>query len=143
MEQQPEKGTVSVSKDTLWYLDNYILLKDYFDRTVSRIAARCVRKGNIAMEEYPFYGYILDVLEEISETGEYVLDHPELYPYIEKKIPGGVEAEKSGGRGGAVAFGGVCALVRNGFHRPHVRCIRSRTDVRAPAARRLLAGRVL
>lgn len=94
MEQQPEKGTVSVSKDTLWYLDNYILLKDYFDRTVSRIAARCVRKGNIAMEEYPFYGYILDVLEEISETGEYVLDHPELYPYIEKKIPGGVEAMK-------------------------------------------------
>ena len=94
MEQQPEKGNVSVSKDTLWYLDNYILLKDYFDRTVSRIAARCVRKGNIAMEEYPFYGYILDVLEEISETGEYVLEHPELYPYVEKKIPGGIEALK-------------------------------------------------
>lgn len=94
MEQQPEKENISVSKDTLWYLDNYILLKDYLDRTISRIAARCVRKGNIAMEEYPFYGYILDVLEEISETGEYVLTHKELYPYVEKKIPGGVEALK-------------------------------------------------
>lgn len=84
----------NVNKETLWYLDNYILLKDYYDRTVSRIAARCIRKGNIAMEEYPFYGYILDVLEEISETGDYVVEHRELYPYVEKKIPGGVNALK-------------------------------------------------
>lgn len=38
----------------LWYVDNYVLLKDYYDRTISRIAARCVRSGNIALEEYPF-----------------------------------------------------------------------------------------
>ena len=82
------------SKESLWYLDNYILLKDYYDRTISRIAARCVRMGNIAMEEYKFYGYILDVLEEISETGDYILEHKELYPYVEKKIAGGVEALK-------------------------------------------------
>ena len=84
----------AVDKDSLWYLDNYILLKDYYDRTLSRIAARCVRMGNIALEEYPFYNYILDVLEEISETGEYVFKHKELYPYVEKKIPGGMEAFK-------------------------------------------------
>lgn len=81
-----------VTKETLWYLNNYILLKDYYDRTISRIAARCVRMGNIAMEEYPFYAYTLDVLEEISDVGEYILAHRELYPYIEKKIPGGMEA---------------------------------------------------
>ena len=84
----------AADKDSLWYLDNYILLKDYYDRTISRIAARCVRMGNIAIEEYPFYSYILDVLEEISETGEYVFKHKELYPYVEKKIPGGMEAFK-------------------------------------------------
>lgn len=84
----------AVSKESLWYLDNYILLKDYYDRTISRIAARCVRMGNIAMEEYPFYGYILDVLEEISDTGEYILQHKELYPYVEKKIAGGLPALK-------------------------------------------------
>ena len=78
------------SKESLWYVDNYILLKDYYDRTISRIAARCVRMGNIAMEEYPFYGYILDVLEEISDTGDYILQHKELYPYVEKKIAGGI-----------------------------------------------------
>lgn len=83
-----------VTKESLWYLDNYILLRDYYDRTISRIAARCVRMGNIAMEEYPFYGYILDVLTEISETGEYVIKHKELHPYVEKKIAGGVEALK-------------------------------------------------
>lgn len=91
---QPQAQPAAASKETLWYLDNYILLKDYYDRTISRIAARCVRMGNIAMEEYPFYGYILDVLEEISETGDYVLQHKELYPYVEKKIAGGLNALK-------------------------------------------------
>ena len=48
-----------VTKEDLWYVDNYLVLRDYYDRTISRIAARCVRMGNIAMEEYPFYSYIL------------------------------------------------------------------------------------
>ena len=88
VDQQPQ----TASKDALWYLDNYILLRDYYDRTISRIAARCVRMGNIALEEYPHYNYILDVLEEINETGKYVLSHKELYPYVERKIKGGVAA---------------------------------------------------
>ena len=78
-----------------WYVDNYILLKSYYDMTISRIAARCVRSGNIAIEEYPHYAYILDVLEEISETGEYIIAHQDLYPYVEKKISGGVNALKA------------------------------------------------
>ena len=78
---QSNASAAGVSKETLWYLDNYILLRDYYDRTISRIAARCVRMGNIAMEEYPHYNYILDVLQEISETGNFVLSHKELYPY--------------------------------------------------------------
>ena len=81
-----------VTKEDLWYIDNYIILRDYYDRTISRIAARCIRMGNIALEEYPFYPYILDVLEEICETGEYILSKPELAPYVEKKIAGGVQA---------------------------------------------------
>ena len=85
-----QQNAPTPSKESLWYVDNYILLKDYYDRTISRIAARCVRMGNIAMEEYPFYGYILDVLEEISDTGDYILQHKELYPYVEKKIAGGI-----------------------------------------------------
>ena len=51
MEPNKAAGTAD-----LWYVDNYILLKDYYDRTISRIAARCVRKGNIAIEDYPFFG---------------------------------------------------------------------------------------
>ena len=83
-----------VSKEALWYFNNYILLKDYYNRTISRIAARCIRKGNIAIEEYPFYGYILDVLEEISEVGDYILEHKELYPYVETRMKGGLAAFK-------------------------------------------------
>ena len=89
MEPNKAAGTAD-----LWYVDNYILLKDYYDRTISRIAARCVRKGNIAIEDYPFFGYILDVLEEISETGEYILQHRELYPYVERNIAGGLNGLK-------------------------------------------------
>ena len=84
--------TTPITKESLWYVDNYIVLIDYYDRTISRIAARCIRSGNIALEEYKFYPYVLDVLEEICETGNYILEHKELYQYIEKKIAGGVEA---------------------------------------------------
>lgn len=77
-----------------WYVDNYLLLKDYYDMTISRIAARCVRSGNIALEEYKHYSYVLDVLEEISETGEYIVSHPDLYGYVDKKLPGGINALK-------------------------------------------------
>lgn len=45
---------ISVTKESLWYIDNYVLIRDYYDRTVSRIAARCIRMGNIAVEDYPF-----------------------------------------------------------------------------------------
>lgn len=87
---EPNAPAGNAQNADVWYVDNYILLKDYYDRTISRIAARCVRKGNIAMEDYPFYGYILDVLEEISETGDYILRHRELYPYVERKVAGGM-----------------------------------------------------
>ena len=83
----------NTTSDT-WYVDNYILLKEYYDMTISRIAARCVRKGNIAMEEYEQYSYILDLLEEISETGEYIITHTDLYEYVDKKISGGINALK-------------------------------------------------
>lgn len=87
-----ENDTITVTKESLWYIDNYVLIRDYYDRTVSRIAARCIRKGNVAIEDYPFFPYIIDVLDELCETGDYILSHKELHPYVEKKIKGGVMA---------------------------------------------------
>lgn len=49
-----DNDKISVTKESLWYIDNYVLIRDYYDRTVSRIAARCIRMGNIAVEDYPF-----------------------------------------------------------------------------------------
>lgn len=89
-----EQMSVGITREAMWYVDNYIVLIDYYDRTISRIAARCIRNGNIALEEYKFYPYILDVLEEICETGNYIIEHTELYPYVEKKIAGGIGALK-------------------------------------------------
>lgn len=82
----------TVTEDDLWLIDNYIVLIDYYDRTISRIAARCVRQSNIALEEYKFYPYVLDVLEEICDTGEAIMNNKALYPYVERRIAGGVEA---------------------------------------------------
>lgn len=90
-----ENDNIAVTKESLWYIDNYVLIRDYYDRTVSRIAARCIRKGNIAVEDYPFFPYIIDVLDELCETGNYILEHKELHPYVEKKIKGGVLALKN------------------------------------------------
>lgn len=87
-----ENDEIAVTKESLWYIDNYVLIRDYYDRTVSRIAARCVRQGNIAIEDYPFYPYIIDVLQELCDTGNYILEHQELHPYVERKIKGGVAA---------------------------------------------------
>ena len=92
MDQNQEADANIVTKEDLWYIDNYLVLRDYYDRTISRIAARCVRMGNIALEEYPFYPYILDVLEEICDTGDYIIEKKALHPYVEKKIAGGVKA---------------------------------------------------
>ncbi len=89
--EQNENSSV-VTKEDIWHIDNYLLLRDYYERTISRIAARCIRMGNIALEEYPFYGYVLDVLEEICDTGNYILAKPALYPYVERKIAGGINA---------------------------------------------------
>ena len=87
-----ENNDIAVTRESLWYIDNYVLIRDYYDRTVSRIAARCIRKGNIAVEDYPFYPYIVDVLDELCEIGDYIISHKELHPYVEKKIRGGVKA---------------------------------------------------
>ncbi len=95
MEQGKSFSSGKNATGDTWYIDNYILLKEYYDMTISRIAARCVRSGNIAIEEYKHYSYILDVLEEISETGDYILSHPDLYGYVDKKISGGINSLKS------------------------------------------------
>ena len=87
-----DNDEISVTKESLWYIDNYVLIRDYYDRTVSRIAARCIRMGNIAVEDYPFYPYIIDVLNELCEAGDYIIEPKELHPYVEKKIKGGVAA---------------------------------------------------
>lgn len=87
-----DNSEIKVTKEALWYVDNYVLIRDYYDRTVSRIAARCIRKGNMAVEDYPFYPYIIDVLDELCETGDYIISNKDLHPYIEKKIKGGVAA---------------------------------------------------
>jgi len=93
-DQKTNSSLPKIDNKKLWYLNNFIVLKDYYDRTISRISARCVRLGNIAIENYEYYGYILDVLDEICDTGDYILQNKELHPFVEKKIAGGMASLK-------------------------------------------------
>ena len=68
-----EENLAPITKESLWYVDNYIVLIDYYDRTISRIAARCIRSGNIALEEYKFYPIVrhddgLDCFADIMDV---------------------------------------------------------------------------
>lgn len=57
-----------------WAFNDFLDLVEHMERTQSRIAARCIRLGGIAMEAYPHYGYLVDVYAEILETGEALLN---------------------------------------------------------------------
>lgn len=77
---------ISVTKESLWYIDNYVLIRDYYDRTVSRIAARCIRMGNIAVEDYPFYPYIIDVLNDYAKPEIILLNTKSSTRMLKKRL---------------------------------------------------------
>ncbi len=90
--QNLEQIEENIDKDIVWNFNNFLLLADYYQRTIARISARCVRMGNLTLEEYPYYNYILDLLDEICTCADKIIKHNELDPLINARIKGGKEA---------------------------------------------------
>ena len=78
-----------ISKEVLWDFNAFLILNDYYDQTISRIGARCVRMGGLALNEYPYYGYVLDLLDEIITIGSNIEGEEKLIPLFEKYFKGG------------------------------------------------------
>jgi hypothetical protein len=89
----PPSNLAELEKDieveVLWQFNNFLLLKDYYDRTIARISARCIRMGNLTLEEYPHFNYVLDLLDEICTASDVIIKHNELGPLIEARVSGG------------------------------------------------------
>lgn len=84
----PPSCVPDFSSELLWEYEHFIRLKDYYDQTVSRVGARCVQLGGIEMSNYKYYGYVLDVLDEIVGLGEKLSDSSEYEVIIDTKFPG-------------------------------------------------------
>ena len=62
--------------EQLWNFDHFMRLKTYYDQTISRTSARCVHLGGLELSQYPYFGYILDLLDEILTFGMEILTPP-------------------------------------------------------------------
>lgn len=65
-----------LTMNQLWNFDHFVRLKTYYDQTISRTSARCVHLGGLELTQYPYYGYILDLLDEILTFGMEILTPP-------------------------------------------------------------------
>ncbi|MGN0905420.1 MAG: hypothetical protein ACI4PW_09730 [Alphaproteobacteria bacterium] len=81
-----------LTADQLWNFDHFMRLKDYYDQTISRTSARCVHLGGLELSQYPYFGYILDLLDEILTFGGELLGNPVYRPIIQARYKGGEPA---------------------------------------------------
>lgn len=76
--------------EQLWSFDHFVRLKDYYDQTISRTSARCVHLGGLELSQYPYFGYILDLLDEIITFGQELVTEPAYRAIIQAKYKGGM-----------------------------------------------------
>lgn len=99
VEASAPKGAVAtanpygLSLEQIWNFDHFMRLKNYYDATISRTSARCVHLGGLEMSQYPYYGYILDLLDEILTYGMEILTPP-YSGIIRDRYKGGLPALK-------------------------------------------------
>lgn len=77
--------------EQLWSFDHFVRLKDYYDQTISRTSARCVHLGGLELSQYPYFGYILDLLDEIITFGQELVSEPVYQAIIQAKYKGGMQ----------------------------------------------------
>lgn len=69
-------GNYGLTVEQLWNFDHFMRLKTYYDQTISRTSARCVHLGGLELSQYPYFGYILDLLDEILTFGMEIITPP-------------------------------------------------------------------
>lgn len=85
-------GNYKLTTEQLWNFDHFMRLKDYYDQTISRTSARCVHLGGLELTQYPYFGYILDLLDEILTFGAELTGNPVYAGIIRDRYKGGEPA---------------------------------------------------
>lgn len=89
---QATASAFGLTVEQLWSFDHFMRLRDYYDQTISRTSARCVHLGGLEMSQYPYYGYILDLLDELLTFGHEIVTVPVYQKIIQEKYKGGIAA---------------------------------------------------
>ena len=85
-------NSYNLTTEQLWNFDHFVRLKDYYDQTISRTSARCVHLGGLELTQYPYFGYILDLLDEILTFGGELLGDAVYAGIIRDRYKGGEPA---------------------------------------------------
>lgn len=86
-------GNYGLTVEQLWNFDHFMRLKTYYDQTISRTSARCVHLGGLELSQYPYFGYILDLLDEILTFGMEIITPP-YAKIVQERYKGGAAALK-------------------------------------------------
>ncbi len=86
-------GNYGLTVEQLWNFDHFMRLKTYYDQTISRTSARCVHLGGLELSQYPYFGYILDLLDEILTFGMEIITPP-YAQIVRERYKGGEPALK-------------------------------------------------
>lgn len=86
-------GNYGLTVEQLWNFDHFMRLKTYYDQTISRTSARCVHLGGLELSQYPYFGYILDLLDEILTFGMEIITPP-YAQIVRERYKGGEAALK-------------------------------------------------
>lgn len=86
-------NSYGLTVEQLWNFDHFMRLKTYYDQTISRTSARCVHLGGLELSQYPYFGYILDLLDEILTFGMEIITPP-YAKIVRERYKGGEAALK-------------------------------------------------
>lgn len=86
-------GAYGLTVEQLWNFEHFMRLKTYYDQTISRTSARCVHLGGLELSQYPYFGYILDLLDEILTFGMEIITPP-YAQIVRERYKGGEPALK-------------------------------------------------
>lgn len=86
---------LQIPKTKNWEISNFMKLKNLYEDATNWISAHCVRLNNMDKTEYPYYGFIVDLMKELKDNIQNLLENQLLEEVIDTEVPGGREGMQS------------------------------------------------
>lgn len=82
---------INIPKTKNWEIANFLHEKELYENATNWISARCVRLDNIDKQDYPYYGFVVDLMRVLKEDIQNLLDNQLLEEVIDQEVEGGRE----------------------------------------------------